>query len=170
MRWKNLKHSTKAMSIVGGSLLIFTDIAYAAGLLSFPFGVPVIHGSYDHFAIVQPEDQQEVIPGGTIDFHPQVHNDGNTNGMAIIHLTYPTMNDNSPAYTWTVGDGWVKLADGTGYTYYGYTSVIPSKQDSTELCDGMMLKIMSGDEFTSIADLGVGGTGYFSLRMNMETI
>ena len=81
-------------------------------------------GSYSSFDIIQPQDQQEVVPGGTIYVHPQVTNDGNTNGMAIIQLTYPTMSDGSPVYTWTVGDGWTKLSEGTGYTYYGYTQVL----------------------------------------------
>ena len=160
-RWKNLKRPTKATLIVVGILLLFTVIAYASGWLSKAFHVPVAPGSYSSFDIFQPEDQQEVVPGGTIDVHPQVTNDGNTNGMAIIQLTYPTRNDGSPAYTWTVGDGWTKLSEGTGYTYYGYTQVLSPQESTTELCNGMTLKEMSGEEFTGIADLSVGGTGHF---------
>lgn len=160
-KWKCLKRSTRAVILVFAALSLFTIIAYASGWLSKAFRLEVGHGPYDSFAIIQPEDAQEVVPGGTINFHPQVKNDGNTNGMAIIHITYPVKNDGTPAYTWTVGEGWTKLADGTGYTYYGYTQVLAGGQETTELCDGMTLKEMSGEEFTGISDLGVGGTGYF---------
>lgn len=104
LKWKSLKRSTQATLIVLGILLLFTIIAYASGWLSKAFNISVDHGPYDSFAIIQSQDKQEIVPGGTLLVHPKIKNDGNTSGMAIIHLTYPTMNDGSPAYTWTVGE------------------------------------------------------------------
>lgn len=161
LKWKSFKRSTKATLVVLGILLMFTIIAYAAGWLSKAFHIDVGHGPYDSFAIIQPQDKQEVVPGGTLLVHPQIKNDGNTSGMAIIHLTYPTRDDDTPAYTWTVGENWKVLESGTGYTYYGYTQVLDGGQETSELCNGMTLKEMTGEEFLNITDLGVGGTGYF---------
>ena len=91
-----------------------------------------------------------------------IYNDGTIQGTALMKGSCPTLSDGSSAYSWTVGTGWSKITDGTGYTVYGYSSPVSGGGQTEALMSGMTMVEMSGEEFTGLSDVNVTVDGWLA--------
>ena len=146
-------------------------IAYAAAslLISKTWKTNIQKGEILSMQLVQTDVEGTVSPGDTIDVDPVIYNDGTIQGTVLMKVSYPTLSNASPAYSWTIGSGWSKITDCTGYTVYGYGSVVDGS--STEsLMSGMTMVEMSGEEFDGLTDVNVTVDGWLAVLMSSETV
>lgn len=160
--WKSLKGPAKA-GVVVFVLISFVAIAYAASvLITKHWSTSLGKGEILSMQLVQTDVEGTVSPGDTIDVAPVIYNDGTIQGTALMKVSYPVLSDGSSCYSWTVGSGWTKITDGTGYTVYGYGSVLDGSSSTEPLMSGMTMVEMSGEEFTGLADVNVTVDGWLA--------
>ena len=161
--WKSLKRSTQ-VGIIIFLFITLAAIAYAAAslLISKTWSTNLQKGEILSMQLVQTDVEGTVSPGDTIDAMPVIYNDGTIQGTALMRVSYPTLSDGASAYSWTVGSGWSKVTDGTGYTVYGYNSPLDGGGQTNPLMSGMTMVEMSGEEFNGLADVNVTVDGWLA--------
>ena len=160
---KKSTRPTKAGLIAIITILSITIVAFAASLIiNKTWKTNLKKGQILSMQLVQTDVEGTVSPGDTIDVAPVIYNDGTIKGTALMKVSYPALSDGSSAYSWTVGSGWSKVADGTGYTVYGYNSPLDGGGQTEPLMSGMIMVEMSGAEFTGLADVNVTVDGWLA--------
>ena len=161
---KKITRPTKAGLIALITILSIAIVAYAASLIiSKTFKTNLKKGEILSMQLVQTDVEGTVSPGDTIDVAPIIYNDGTIKGTALMRVSYPMLSNGSPAYSWTIGAGWSKVTDGTGYTVYGYGSPLDGGGRTEEpLMSGMTMVEMSGEEFKGLADVNVTVDGWLA--------
>ena len=163
MKWNKLKTRTKAGMIALVVILSITIVAFAASfLINKNFKTKLTKGQILSMQLVQTDLEGTVVPGDTIDVCPAIYNDGDRQGLAFMRVTVPTLSDGSFAYSWTVGEGWTKVAEGTGFVAYGYSPALDGESSTAELMSGMTMVEMSGAEFKGLSDVNVTVDGWLA--------
>ena len=161
--WNSLKRTTR----VGIIIFLFVSIAaiaYAAVtlLINKTWTTNLQKGQILSMQLVQTDVEGTVSPGETIDVMPVIYNDGTIQGTALMRVSYPTLSNSSPVYSWTVGSGWNKVTDGTGYTVYGYGSLLDGGGSTEAPMSEMTMVEMSGKGFNGLADVNVTVDGWLA--------
>ena len=161
--WKSLKRSTQ-VGIIIFLFISLAAIAYAAAslLISKTWSTNLQKGEILSMQLVQTDVEGTVSPGDTIDVAPVIYNDGTIKGTALMRVSYPVINSDTPVYSWTVGSGWSKVTEGIGYTVYGYGSLLDGGGSTEALMSGMTMVEMSGEEFNGLADVNVTVDGWLA--------
>lgn len=162
-KFKNLNRSTQ-MIIVIALLLSVGIVAYAAisSLLTKSVTTNLTKGDVMEMDLSQPVVTGTVTPGDSIAVSPSITNTGTKDCLAFVRVSMPVYGAGSPAYSFSVGDGWTKVEENSGTVVYGYDSVLESDEETGPLCESFTMVNMSSTDFRSLDDVNVTVTGYLA--------